>query len=147
MIDKTEQDAPYGSVALPLGELLFDGGDARDFPAVLDVVACAATLHAPRGFSARLVAHDGGGLLELMANDGQPVPFGLMDALLALVTAEESSEVARWLAGAHRHPRHVQVPRTDRRRLERLYPARGARLGRADDGEPGRSAEEPSHAL
>ena len=30
MIDKTEQDAPYGSVALPLGELLFDGGDARD---------------------------------------------------------------------------------------------------------------------
>ena len=98
MIDETEQDAPYGSVALPLGELLFDGGDARDFPAVLDVVACAATLHAPRGFSARLVAHDGGGLLELMANDGQPVPFGLMDALLALVTAEESSEVARWLA-------------------------------------------------
>ena len=98
MSDKTEQDAPYGSVSLPLGELLFDSGDPRDFPTVLDVVACAATLHAPRGFSARLVAHGGGGRLELLANTGRPVPFGLMDALLALVTAEESSEVARWLA-------------------------------------------------
>lgn len=98
MIDKIEQDAPYGSVALPLGELLFDNSDPRDLPAVLDIVACAATLHAPRGFSARLVAHGGGGRLELMENAGQPAPFGLMDALLALATSEESSEVARWLA-------------------------------------------------
>ena len=98
MIDKTEQDAPYGSVALPLGELLFDNSDPRDFPTVLDIIACVATLHAPRGFSARLVAHGGGGRLELLANAGRPVSFGLMDALLALVTAEESSEVARWLA-------------------------------------------------
>lgn len=98
MIDEPEQDAPYGSVSLPLGELLFDGGDARDFPAVLDIIACAATLHAPRGFSARLVAHGVGGRLELLANAGRPVSFGLMDALLALVTSEESSEVARWLA-------------------------------------------------
>ena len=98
MSDKTKQDAPSGSVALPLGELLFDNSDPRDFPTVLDIVACAATRHAPRGFSARLVAHGGGGRLELLANAGRPVSFGLMDALLALVTAEESSEVARWLA-------------------------------------------------
>ena len=36
--------------------------------------------------------------LKLRPNAGRPVSFGLMDALLALVTAEESSEVARWLA-------------------------------------------------
>ena len=83
---------------LPLAKLLFDGGAARDFPTVLNIIASASTLW-PHGFTTRLVLRDGVGLLEMSPDTGQDRGHSLADALLALMTSEGFSDVGQWLDG------------------------------------------------
>ena len=83
---------------LPLAKLLFDGGAARDFPTVLNIIASASTLW-PHGFTTRLALSDGMGLLEMSPDTEQDRGHSLADALLALMTSDGFSDVGQWLDG------------------------------------------------